>query len=175
MTAVKTERALQVLAVICLGLLVWVVADTFREKVVVAGDSAPSFTVTADNGRSVSLSNFGGKLLVLNFWATWCAPCLEELPSLNQFQQTFASSGVVVLGVSVDANQKAYQAFLKRANVAFLTARDPDAKIPSQYGTYQYPETYIIDRDGKVVEKVIGATAWTDPAMINRVKALLAS
>jgi peroxiredoxin len=163
------------LIVVCLGLLVWVVTDSFREKVVVAGDSAPDFAITADNGRTITRSNFGGKLLVLNFWATWCPPCIEELPSLNEFQKTFAGSGVVVLGVSVDANQKAYQAFLKRANVAILTARDPDAKIPSQYGTYQYPETYIIDRDGRVVEKVIGATNWTDPGMASRVKALLAS
>jgi cytochrome c biogenesis protein CcmG, thiol:disulfide interchange protein DsbE len=175
MAAVKSERVLQGAIVLCLGLLAWVVADTFREKVVVAGDTAPDFSVTTDNGRTLSRSDFGGKLLVLNFWATWCPPCLEELPSLNEFQQALADSGVVVLGVSVDANPKQYQAFLKRAKVAFQTARDPDAKIPSQYGTYQYPETYIIDRDGKVVEKVVGATSWTDPAMINRVKALLAS
>jgi peroxiredoxin len=175
MAAVKIERALQVVLVACLGLLVWFVADAFREKIVVAGDTAPDFAITADSGRTISRSDFGGKLLVLNFWATWCPPCLEELPSLNEFQRTFASSGVVVLGVSVDANPKVYQAFLKRANVAFLTARDPDAKIPSQYGTYQYPETYIIGRDGKVVEKVIGSTNWTDPAMADRIKALLAS
>ncbi|MGE5647878.1 MAG: TlpA family protein disulfide reductase [Acidobacteriota bacterium] len=175
MASVKTERAVYALIVVAMGLLVWAVADMYREKVVVAGDTAPDFAIRADNGRTVTRSSFGGKLLVLNFWATWCPPCVEELPSLNEFQKTFADSGVVVLGVSVDTNPKVYQAFLKRANVAIMTARDPEAKIPSQYGTYQYPETYIIDREGKVVEKIIGATNWTDPAMASRVKALLAS
>jgi cytochrome c biogenesis protein CcmG/thiol:disulfide interchange protein DsbE len=173
MAAVKTERILQALIAVCLGALVWVIAGTYREKVVVAGDTAPSFTIRADDGRTISRADFGGRLLVLNFWATWCPPCLQELPSLNEFQKTLADSGVVVLGVSVDQNTKTYESFLKRVNVAFLTARDPDAKLSSEYGTFQYPETYIIDRNGKVVEKVIGATDWTDPAMISRVKAML--
>lgn len=175
MAPVKTERIIQALIGVCLALLVWAIAATYHENVVVVGDTAPSFTLTADSGRTVSRGSFGGKLLVLNFWATWCPPCLDELPSLNQFQKTFADSGVVVLGVSVDQNARAYQAFLQRVNPAFLTARDPEARLSSQYGTFQYPETYIIDRDGKVVEKVIGPTNWTDPGMIERVKALLAS
>jgi cytochrome c biogenesis protein CcmG, thiol:disulfide interchange protein DsbE len=173
MAAVKTERVIQVLIGVCLALLVWAIAATYHENNVVVGDTAPGFTLAADNGRTVSRGSFGGKLLVLNFWATWCPPCIDELPSLNQFQKTLADSGVVVLGVSVDQNAHAYQAFLRRVNPAFLTARDPEAKLSSQYGTFQYPETYIIDRDGKVVEKVIGPTNWTDPAMIEHVKALL--
>jgi cytochrome c biogenesis protein CcmG/thiol:disulfide interchange protein DsbE len=175
MGAVKTERIIQVGIGVCLALLVWAVAATYHQNVVVVGDTAPGFTLTADSGRTITRSSFGGKLLVLNFWATWCPPCIDEMPSLNQLQKTFADSGVVVLGVSVDQNSQAYRAFLQRVNPAFLTARDPEARLSSQYGTFQYPETYIIDRDGKVVEKVIGATNWTDPDMIARVKALLAS
>ncbi|HOK46252.1 MAG TPA: TlpA disulfide reductase family protein [Bryobacteraceae bacterium] len=175
MASVKTENVLRGLIVICLAVLVWVVAGTFRERVVVAGDKAPDFSIVTDSGHTITRSNFGGKLLVLNFWATWCPPCIEEIPSLNEFQKRFAADGVVVLGVSVDQNPRAYQNFLSRVNVAFLTARDPEAKISTEYGTFKYPETYIINRDGRVVEKIIGATNWTDEAMMTRVKALLAS
>ncbi len=175
MAAVKTENILRGLIVLCLGVLVWVVADTFHERVVVAGDRAPDFSIATDAGRTVTRSDFGGKLLVLNFWATWCPPCIEEIPSLDQFQKQFADQGVVVLGVSVDQSPGVYRNFLSRAKVAFQTARDPEARISTEYGTFKYPETYIINREGRVVEKIIGATDWTDEAMVARVKALLAS
>lgn len=175
MSAVKTERILQVGIAACIAAVVWAAAGAFHERIVAAGDKAPEFTITTDAGRTVTRSEFGGKLLVLNFWATWCAPCIQELPSLDQFQKALAPEGVVVLGVSVDKNPQTYRNFLARVPVAFQTARDPEARISSDYGTYKYPETYIINREGKVVEKIIGATHWTDEAMIARVRALLAS
>jgi len=110
---------------------------------------------------------------VLNFWATWCPPCIQELPSLDQFQRELANQGVVVLGVSVDKDEKAYKRFLDRAKVSFVTARDPENTINSEYGTFKYPESYIINRDGKVVMKIINATDWTDEKMMNYVKSLL--
>ncbi len=174
MLAVKTERALQLVIAVCLAVLAWAIWDTFPERIVVVGDTAPEFSITADNGRTITRSNFGGKLLVLNFWATWCLPCVEEIPSLDQFQKAFAGN-VTVLGISVDQNQAAYRNFLGKTRPAFLTARDPSAKISSDYGTYKYPETYIINSEGKVVEKIIGPTTWTDPNMVARVKALLGS
>jgi cytochrome c biogenesis protein CcmG/thiol:disulfide interchange protein DsbE len=140
---------------------------------VVVGDSAPDFSITADNGRTITTSNFGGKLLVLNFWATWCQPCLQEIPSLDEFQRRFANAGVVVLGVSVDKDEKAYRDFLTRARVAFLTARDPDNKINADYGTLKFPETYIIDSKGKVVRKIINAQDWMSERMIQDVESLL--
>ena len=102
-------------------------------------------------------------MLVLNFWATWCAPCVEEEPSLSEFQKRLAGSGVVVVGVSVDKNPGLYSQFLKRFSPAFQTARDPDETISNSYGTFKFPETYVIDRNGKVVQKVIGARNWMDP------------
>ncbi len=169
----KSERYLQILIaglVIAFG---WVVYDSLRNRVVEAGDSAPGFTVTTDSGRTISLDNFGGKLLVLHFWATWCPPCVEEIPSLNEFQRQFAASGVVVVGVSVDKNQKAYSNFLKRFGVTFETARDPSAELPASYGTYQYPETYIINSSGRVVQKIISNRDWAGAEMSALVKSLL--
>src|SRR5216683_2249794 len=169
----RLERAIHTLITVLLAVFVYVIFDSFRERVVVVGDSAPDFSITADNGRTITTSNFGGKLLVLNFWATWCAPCIEELPSLDQFQREFANSGVVVLGVSMDKDEKLYKRFLSRVNVSFLTARDPANKINAEYGTLKFPETYIINSDGKVLMKIINSTNWVDEKMVSYVKSQL--
>ncbi len=169
----KLERIIHTLITLLLAVFVYVIFDSFHERLVVVGDSAPDFSITADNGRTVTTSNFGGKLLVLNFWATWCPPCIEELPSLNAFQRQFANSGVVVLGISVDKDEKLYRDFLAKARVSFLTARDPDNKINAEYGTLKFPETYIIDARGKVVRKIISNTDWMSERMLKDVESLL--
>ena len=169
----KLERLLQILIGALLIALILVVSGTLNEKVVVAGDTAPNFQVKTDNGMTVSRANFGGKVLVLNFWATWCPPCVEELPSLNEMQKQLSGSGVVVLAVSVDKNEQTYRQFLQRAGVSFQTFRDPEANVSADYGTFKYPETYVIDRNGKVVQKIIGPTDWTDPKMISYIRSLL--
>ena len=152
-------------------LLVFVIYAGIHERVVVAGDTAPGFSLTADNGRAVSARNFGGKLLVLNFWASWCQPCVQETPSLSQFAQAYAGKGVVVMGVSVDKDEKAYRAFLKRFSPAFLTARE--LKIHEDYGTFMYPETYIIDTSGKVLKKFAEPVDWMDPRLTRYIDSLL--
>jgi peroxiredoxin len=173
MHSVKIDQFLKAGIVVLSAILVFVLYNSIHERIVDVGDSAPDFSITADNGRTITASNFGGRLLVLNFWATWCQPCVEEVPSLDQFAKDMAGSGVVVLGVSMDKNPKLYHDFLSRSHVSFMTARDPDAKISADYGTYKYPESYIIDSKGKVVQKIIGATNWTDGSMVNAVKSFL--
>ncbi|HEV2201698.1 MAG TPA: TlpA disulfide reductase family protein [Bryobacteraceae bacterium] len=153
--------------------LVWVVSGTLEPRIVKAGDLAPDFRIVTDSGKTVTRADFGGKLLVLNFWASWCPPCVEETPSLNAFQKQLAPDGVVVLGVSIDANEKLYHQFVDRYKIAFPTARDPDANISASYGTFQIPESYIIDRTGRVREKIISSTNWMDPDFLARVKSLL--
>src|SRR5437879_5846831 len=108
----KIERILQVSIAALLGVFVYVLFVSLHEHIVEVGDTAPDFSIQADNGRTISARDFGGKLLVLNFWATWCPPCIEEIPSLDRFQRTLANSGVVVLGVSVDKDEKIYKRFL---------------------------------------------------------------
>lgn len=152
--------------------LVYVIYTAIHEHVVVAGDDAPNFTIRADNGRTVSASDFGGKLLLLNFWASWCAPCVEETPSLSEFARQYADKGVVVLGVSVDRDANAYKKFLDRFQPTFLTARD--FKIHEDYGTYIYPESYFIDRNGRVLRKLdVAGIDFTDPKMISWVNSQL--
>jgi peroxiredoxin len=155
------------------GILVWVVAGTLEPPVVNAGDTAPKFSVVTEDGKTITPTNFGGKLLVLNFWASWCEPCIVETPSLEQFQRTFANKGVVVLGVSGDRNEKLYKDFLHRYQISFETSRDPEADISSSYGTFQFPDSYIIDANGKVVEKIVNWRDWMDPQFLDHIQKML--
>jgi peroxiredoxin len=116
-----------------------------------------------DSDRTVKLSDFRGQVVVLNFWATWCPPCVEEMPSLVTMQQRMKAKGVTVVGVSVDVDQSAYKQFIKDHNVNLLTVRDPGQKSSGLYGTFKFPETYIIDRNGVMRRKFIGAVDWTEP------------
>ena len=120
----------------------------------------------------VALGDLKGKVVLVNFWGTWCPPCVEEVPSLNRFARETASSGVVVLGVSIDKNPQLYKQFRDRFHLDFQTFRDPDENISASYGTFKIPETYIIDRNAKVVRKIISNTDWTDPEMVRFVTSL---
>jgi cytochrome c biogenesis protein CcmG/thiol:disulfide interchange protein DsbE len=130
------------------------------------GTAAPDFTIQ-DSDRKVVLNQLRGNVVVLNFWATWCGPCVEEMPSLVQLQRRFADKGVVVLGVSIDVDGDAYHKFLKDYKIDFLTVRDPDQKTSSAYGSFKWPETYIIDRNGIVRRKFIGAVDWSQPEIVD--------
>jgi len=130
------------------------------------GTAAPDFTVQ-DSDRKITLSDFRGKVVVLNFWATWCPPCVDEMPSLVQLQQRFKDKGVVLIGVSLDVDGDAYHKFLKDHNIDFLTVRDADQKSNSLYGTFKFPETYIIDRSGIVRRKFIGPVDWAQPEIVD--------
>jgi peroxiredoxin len=171
MQSSKTDRLLRGGIVLLSAVLVFFIYSGIHERVVVAGDSAPEFTIHADNGSTVTLPNFGGKLLVLNFWATWCPPCVQETPSLSAFAAAYAQKGVVVLGVSVDKDEKAYNAFLRKFRPNFLTAREQ--KLHEDYGTFMYPETYIIDSKGKVLHKLAEPADWMDPRMTQLIDGLL--
>lgn len=164
------DKALRVGILLLTVALVVVVANTLRDHLVLAGDSAPGFTVTTDSGRKISVDNFGGRLLVVNFWATWCPPCINELPSLNEMAAELKGDGVVVLGISVDKDKAAYERFLKKVRLNFETSRDPGADISADYGTFKYPETYVIDRNGKVLEKFINEQPWMSAGIVNRLK-----
>lgn len=130
------------------------------------GSAAPEFIVQ-DSDRKVDLRDFQGKILVLNFWATWCAPCVEEMPSLVQLQQRLQAKGVTVVGISIDVDGDAYHRFLTNYKIDFLTVRDASHKSSDLYGTFKYPETYIIDRKGIVRRKFIGAVDWSQPEIVD--------
>lgn len=163
------DRLLVALIVLCgLGAAfgVW---DAMRDKTVGPGDRSPSFRVTTASGSTVTQTAFGGELLLLNFWATWCPPCIEEMPSLEQFHRSYREKGVVVLGVNVDESEQTYQRFVRRAGITFENTFDPDAELGASFGTFRYPETYLINRRGEVLEKFVGAELWTSPQTVERI------
>jgi peroxiredoxin len=128
------------------------------------GKLAPNFTVV-DGTRSVELSSYRGKVVVLNFWATWCAPCIEEIPSLNELQRQMPQ--LVVLGVSVDQDEDAYRQFLNEHRINFITIRDGQQHSNALYGTFVFPDSYVIDRKGEIRRKFINAQDWTSPEIVN--------
>jgi peroxiredoxin len=167
------DKLLLVSIILLAAGLDWVVSGTLEPKVTNAGDTAPEFTVTADDGKTITRDNFDGKLLVLNFWASWCGPCIAEAPTLEEFAHELKPEGVVVLGISTDRNEALYRRFIQHFGITFETARDPASDISASYGTFLLPETYLIDRHGKVLEKVISDQNWMDPDFIARVRRML--
>ncbi len=132
------------------------------------GSAAPEFTIT-DSQRTVSLNQFHGKPVVLNFWATWCPPCIQEMPSLVQLQKELGDK-VTIIAVSEDDDDSAYKQFVHDHNVDLLTVRDTGQKTNALYGTFKFPETFVIDRNGKIVRKFIGAQDWTSPEIVDYLK-----
>ncbi len=126
------------------------------------GSNAPDFTVQ-DSDHKVTLSDFRGQVVVLNFWGSWCPPCIAETPALVQMQRRLKDKGVVVLAVSIDVDDAAYHKFLKDFNMNMVTVRDGDHKSSDLYGTFGWPESYIIDRKGVIRRKFIGAVDWNSP------------
>jgi cytochrome c biogenesis protein CcmG, thiol:disulfide interchange protein DsbE len=169
---VKLNFALRAALVLLTFSFIGVVAYSLRDTSAKEGGPAPEFTIQADSGAQVTPTSFNGKVLVLNFWATWCAPCIQEIPSLNQFQKKFADSGVKVLAISVDKNEGKYKNFLDHVHVSFDTARNPNMDISTKYGTFQYPETYII-KNGRIMRKFPNAANWLSDDIMQYVQSLL--
>jgi cytochrome c biogenesis protein CcmG, thiol:disulfide interchange protein DsbE len=138
------------------------------------GEAAPDFSLPSLDQASLTLANYRNQVVVLNFWASWCPPCVEETPSLEKFAAQTQPMGVTVIGVSVDQDGAALKKFVSDYHISYPVARDPQQQLSARYGTFQFPETYIIDRNGRVAEKIIGAIDWQDPRIISFVESLTA-
>lgn len=159
-------RAFRRLAVACLllgGVLAGVGCDRGDHPRQI-DTPAPDFTIV-DGNRTVSLDDYRGKVVILNFWASWCPPCLEEFPSLIQLQKEMPK--VVVLAVSFDTDTDAYRQYVAENHITgILIAVDPSQKSNLAFGTSRPPETYIIDQRGMIRRKFIGAQEWTTPEIL---------
>jgi peroxiredoxin len=122
--------------------------------------AAPDFNIS-DGSTRVHLADYRGKVVLLNFWATWCGPCIEELPSLLDLHHN--QPNLAIVGVSIDEDPDAYSQFLTRRHIDFLTVRDPSESAAKLFHTEQWPETYVIDRQGVIRRKFIGAQDWSNP------------
>jgi len=134
--------------------------------VTAADVEAPPANLATLDGKRFDLSAYRGKVVFLNFWATWCPPCIEEMPSLVKLQQEMGNK-VTILAVSEDADDAAYKQFVRDHNIDLLTVRDPKNSANTLYGTFKFPETYVIDKDGVIRRKFIGAADWSNPEIID--------
>jgi len=133
------------------------------------GQQAPDFTIS-DGSTTVHLASYRGRVVLLNFWASWCAPCIAETPSLLELHH--AMPEVAVVAVSIDEDPEAYSSFLVRRHVDLITVRDPSESAAKLYHTEMWPETYIIDRKGIIRRKFIGTQDWTSPEIRAYLKSL---
>jgi len=169
------------------GVAAWLALKPHEPRPVEIGESVPTFrlplagTSPAGTSRSsAQLSDYRGHVLVLNFWAPWCPPCVEEEPSLEDFAAKVRPIGVEVLGASEchecavadEEDPQTLGAFISKFRITYPIAHDRSRTLATRYGTLQFPETYIIDRKGRLAEKIIGAYDWDDPRMLAFVREL---
>jgi cytochrome c biogenesis protein CcmG/thiol:disulfide interchange protein DsbE len=133
------------------------------------GKPAPEFTV-ADGVNSVQLSKLRGRVVILNLWATWCPPCIEELPSLLAMHRELPD--IAIVAISEDEDDAVYRKFLAQHQIDLMTVRDPSQRVNRLYGTVQIPETYVIDRRGVLRRKFVSAQDWTDPEIVKYLRSL---
>jgi peroxiredoxin len=144
-----------------------------EHKIIKVGDRAPEVSLQSVDGRTVSLADYRGKVVLVHFWATWCPPCVEEIPTIERFYQQVMGTGIEVLAVSVDDNANALKTFLEKNKVHFPVLRDPGSATAGSYGTFKFPETYVIGRDGIVRYKVIGPMDWSLRSNVEIIRSLL--
>ena len=153
--------------VVLLLLTVVFAACSRQEEPVVEGKVAPDFALTDLAGRQVRLSDYRGKVVLLNFWATWCPPCREEIPSMVRLNQSMAGKPFQMLAVSIDEGGKdAVERYFKNSGLVLPALLDTDHRISGRYGTTGVPETFVLDKKGVILKKVVGGMDWSDPQVI---------
>lgn len=138
------------------------------------GSEAPDFSLNDLTGNAVRLSDHRGKVVLLNFWATWCHYCLEEAPSLARLNAAMAGKDFRMITVSMDKGRgEAVEVYFRAAGLRFPTVTDPAGVVGKQYGITGVPETFIIDGEGIIRKKIVGALQWDDPEMIRYLDGLM--
>ncbi|PYO38206.1 MAG: hypothetical protein DMD29_13965 [Gemmatimonadetes bacterium] len=139
------------------------------------GSKAPAFTaVDLRSGRPATLENYRGKPILLNIWATWCAPCRVEMPALERLSKKFAGTDFRVVAVSVDQDDSTVvDAFVKELGLSFDILHNQAGDIRQRYQTTGVPESFVIDRDGRIIKKVIGPAEWDGPVNETLVRRLI--
>ena len=135
--------------------------------------AAPDFTLVNPDGKKLSLKDYRGKLVFLNFWATWCTYCRTEMPAMDRLYREFKSKGFEILAVNVKDDRKAALAFVKDLKLSYPIMLDPEGEIGLLYGAWGMPATYLIDENGIVLARMWGPADWYSPEARNLIEALL--
>ncbi|HEX7089621.1 MAG TPA: TlpA disulfide reductase family protein [Longimicrobiales bacterium] len=147
------------------------------------GARAPGFEARTLDGRAASLDSLRGRVVLLNVWATWCPPCVQEMPALERLHRELGPLGLAVIGVNVDASVGAFDrdgnpggnvgAFVEQLGLTFPIWLDPEGRIEKLYRINGLPTTFIIDRNGRIVRQERGAVAWDQPPHSTQIRQLL--
>ena len=138
------------------------------------GQPAPDFTLPGLDGKMVSLSDYRGHVVLVNVWATWCPPCVDEMPSMEKLYRELKGENFEILAVSIDAlGEKAVAPFMKKYNLSFPALMDPDGTIKTLFQTTGVPESFIVNQEGILIEKVIGPKDWATPPVVGFFRNLL--
>ncbi len=142
-----------------------------------SGGLAPEFALPLSGGGEVSLASLRGKVVFVNFWATWCTPCRLEAPSLQRLYNTLRADGFEVLGVSIDTADagEAVGRFKRDFSLSFPIPLDPTKTVYKSYGASGVPETFLVDPDGKLLERFVGPQNWDDPRYVREIRRALAA
>ena len=157
---------------VAVGFALWTLPGT--PEGVGRGSPAPDFSLPrVPEGGELALRDLRGQTVLLNFWATWCAPCEAEMPAMQRLYRRLASEGLVLLAVSVDESDEAVERFRERLGLDFPIVWDPERRVSDLYQTFRYPETLLIDANGTVVERYVGPKEWDSPEYEARIRRLL--
>ncbi|MCL4558066.1 MAG: TlpA family protein disulfide reductase [Deltaproteobacteria bacterium] len=137
------------------------------------GDVVPPFTLESIDGKSTSLYDLKDRLILVNFWASWCGPCNEEAPSLESAYKKLRQDGMVVVAISIDRHKKDVMSFVKKYSITFPVLMDTDEGVASEYGITGVPETFIVTQDHKLVKHIVGPLDWTSDTVIGYLQTLL--
>ena len=170
-------------SLVALLVLAWTHRDSFIP--VGVGARAPTYSAATLTGQPVSLASLKGKVVVLNVWATWCAPCRVEMPALERLHEALGDEGLEIVAVSVDTPPGMLsptgqfggdvKAYVDAMGLTFTVLHDPERSIEERFLVQGLPTTFIIDKDGRIQQKIMGARTWDDPVYVNYIKELLRS
>lgn len=169
---IKRQRFIFVIIVI---MTLLVVSCAKEKKQAILGGEAPDFTLSELNGTEVRLSKLKGRVVLIEFWATWCPPCRESIPAMNELYRKYNDKGLVLLGISVDKGQNVEEdlrAFVKEYSIQYPVAID-SKNINNLYGVYSIPTTVLIDKEGKIALKNIGYSSEIEERLSSEIERLL--
>ena len=180
-TRKRIATAMIAVLVVMLSALIWTNRAQFTPLDV--GSMAPDYRARSLDGDTVSLSRFAGDVVLLNVWATWCRPCVVEMPALQRLHEELAGDGLHVVAVSVDAPAGVVgsfgepggnvREFVETLGLTFTVLHDPSGRIESRYQVAGLPTTFVIDRAGRIQRRVLGAREWDEPPLADQIRQLV--
>ena len=164
-----------VAGLVAFGIALLLLSQPTDRVYVDAGAPAPGFALSrVGAAQAVSLEALRGRVVLVNFWATWCKPCEEEMPSLQRLYEQLAGEPFELLAVSVDSERAPIEAFQSRLGLSFPLLHDPDRAVAAAWQASRFPESFLVDADGTVVERYTGPRTWDADAYVERIRSLVA-